>query len=168
MPDDSPQPFLAAQRRDVLGRLASEYTQGVGATVFKRIADCLDPEQTKIDGKGGALDGTLTDATDNEAMAIGPPICGAYPGPPPKAPKESKEVKDGGKDAKDSKEGGKDHKDSKEHKDTSDGDEENDGYDSDPFIVLGDPAELPIDSFEAVARTHPERVEIAVARGSLF
>jgi hypothetical protein len=171
MSDDEARPFLAAQQRDVVGGLAGQYARGVNAAVFGKIAAALDPEQVKIDGKGGSLDGALAGGSDVAMGPIGPPFCFAYPGLPPKS-KEGKDFKEDkeGKDSKDGKEGkeGKDSKDGKEDKDTSDvgklGGEES----QDPFTRLGDPAELPIASFDAIARTHPERVQLAVDRGSLF
>jgi len=191
-PGGEPRPFLAAQRRNTLSKLSAAYNRGVSSAVFEKIARSLDPEVTKIDGKGGSLDGVLSTGGAELMGPFGPPFCFHYPGLPPKSPKDLKDDKEGkeakdskegkeGKEAKDSKEGkeGKEAKESKEAKDSKEGKEAKDigeGGHGKPEIIetddlftrLGDPADLPVESYEAIARTHPERVTLAIERGTLF
>src|ERR1700750_1972196 len=106
MESNEPRPFLASQRREVLASLAEGYIRGTHASIVERVGAALDPEQVKLDGKGGALDGALSNPGDIASSPGFAPICGAYPGPPPKS-KEGKDGKEGkeGKEQKDSKEG---------------------------------------------------------------
>ncbi|MEV8092989.1 hypothetical protein [Kitasatospora sp. NPDC085879] len=208
--DDDVRPFLSGQRRNVLGGLAAAYARGVNSAVFARIGAGLDPEQVKVDGKGGALDGVPAALPGSHQPHILKPFekddkddKEEKDGKETKDAKEEKEEKEGkeSKDLKEEKEGKeskdkedkedkeskeakeeKEEKEQKEGKETKEVKEEKElviesgveadkvgGVDFDgPFIRFGEPAELPVTSFDAIARAHPDRVRLAVTRGSLF
>jgi len=162
---DVVRPFLAEQRHDVLRQLAVGRSDAVHYRVAETVSKALDPATVKIDGKGGALDGTPGVLSDGDLVAY-VPFCGAYPGPKVEHPK-GKDTKEG-KEQKDSKEGkeGKESKDSKEDKDSSDGYKTGGNEVQDPFHRLGEIRVLPWEQFNAIARAHGAAVLNAIARGS--
>jgi hypothetical protein len=140
MAQDEVRPFLAAQRHDVLRQLVADRNQAIHRLAIETVGRALNPDKPKIDGKGGALDGTIAVVSDSAAFGpVGPPFCFAYPGPKIEHPKgkEGKEGKEGkdskegkeGKESKDSKEGkeGKESKDSKEGKEGKEGKDSKEG-----------------------------------------
>jgi hypothetical protein len=180
MDDEEIRPFLAAQRHDVLHDLAGTRNQVVQRRVMEIVSRGVDPAGAKIDGKGGALDGTIAVVSAGDIAAY-VPICGAYPGPKIEHPKgkdtkEGKEQKDGkeskeGKEQKDGKESkeGKESKDSKEDKDgAADGGKFAGDETQDPFAHLGDAVVLPWEAFNRIAQDHPVLLEQAIARGSVM
>jgi hypothetical protein len=169
MSADEPRPFLASQRRDVLASLSEAYIRGAHVSVVEKVAAALDPEQIKLDGKGGSLDGALSSPGDVASPGFAP-ICGAYPGPPVKLKEGKDGGEKGGKEQKDSKEGkeGKEAKDGKEDKDSSDGFKLGGDEVSNPVFRWGDVEQLPAEAFNEIAQAHVERVELSVERGSIL
>jgi hypothetical protein len=164
--DEEVRPFLAEQRHDVLVDLARRRNDVVNQHVVGIVANGMNPQKPKVDGKGGAVDGTpgVIQLGDLGAYV---PICGAYPGPKIEHPK-GKDTKEG-KESKDSKEGkeGKESKDSKEGKDTSDGYKVGGDEVSNPFTRLGDAGDpVPWALFNEIASAYPEALQNAIARGA--
>jgi hypothetical protein len=172
--EKTPPPFLASVRHDVLRTLADK-RHVIDRAVTERVQAGLDPEKVKLDGKGGGLDGAgslvgIAGHPGDEVAFV--PLCGAYqPGWPPinhpkgKEGKEGKEAKDGkeGKDAKDGKEG-KESKDAKEDESWKIGGDET----TNPFTRVGEEKVLPWESFEAISKAHPERIQALLQRNVIF
>lgn len=175
----TPPPFLASARHDVLRSLADRRNV-IDRAVTERVQAGLDPEKVKLDGKGGGLDGAgslVGVARPGDEVAF-VPLCGAYqPGWPPinhpkgKDTKEGKEAKDGkegkeGKESKDGKEGkeGKESKDAKEDESWKIGGDEA----TNPFTRFGEEKVLPWESFDAISKAHPARIQALLERNVIF
>jgi hypothetical protein len=160
-------PFLAAQRRDVLRDLVADRNELVHRNVVTVVGRGMDRGIPKLDGKAGALDGTIAVVSGGDIAAY-VPICGAYPGPKIEHPK-GKDTKEG-KEAKDGKEGkeGKEAKDGKEDKDSSDGFKLGGSEMMDPFSRLGEAERLPFETFNTIARSFPALLKNAIARGGVI
>jgi len=179
MANDDVRPFLSAQRHDVLRDLVVNRNALIQRRVVDTVTRGMNESIPKIDGKGGALDGTLAVVSLGDISSY-VPICGAYPGPKIEHPKgkdtkEGKESKDGkegkeGKESKDGKEGkeGKESKDSKEDKDHGDGFKLGGDEVQDPFSRFGEQVELPSEKFNAIARAFPTLLKTAMARGQVM
>jgi hypothetical protein len=182
MESNEVRPFLAAQRHDILRELAADRNDTVQQRVVEVVSRGINSSGPKLDGKAGAIDGTIAVISFGDLAAY-VPICGAYPGPKIEFPKskdgkEDKEGKEGkdskeGKEAKDSKEGkeGKEAKDSKEgkegkeDKDTSDGFKVGGSETLDPFHRFGELTDLPSETFNGIAQSFPSLLNSAIARG---
>jgi hypothetical protein len=144
--------------------LAADRNEAIHRSVIAVVSRGLNPAVPKVDGKGGAIDGTIAVVSAGDLGAY-VPICGAYPGPKIEHPK-GKDTKEG-KEAKDSKEGkeGKESKDSKEDKDSSDGFKTAGSEVQDPFSRFGEVERLPTEQFNAIAKMFPVLLSSAIARG---
>jgi hypothetical protein len=166
-----PTPFIAAgHRHDLLSQLArtrvTAFDQAVQDTVARGIKD---PEEVKLDGKNGGLDGLSAGFTGGGITEDQP----YSPWQPPKVPKgkETKDDKDGGKDQKDGKEDkdGKESKDSKEQgKDSSDGSKVAGDENSDPFSRFGQVEHLNWALMNQVARQNATQVRSFVRSVQVF
>jgi hypothetical protein len=162
-----PVPFIgAAHRHDLLSQLAGTRIRAFDSAVNEAVARGIrEPEQVKLDGKNGGMDG------------IGVSIGGIEvadetvysPWQPPKFPK-GKETKEGKeqKDSKESKEG-KEAKDSKEAgKESSDGGKMAGSEASDPFSRFGEVERLNWALMNRVAQQHANAVRGFVKSVQMF
>jgi hypothetical protein len=157
-PQRHPAPFIgAAHRHDLLTQLARTRVGAFDHAINTSVARAVDASQdTKLDGKNGAIDGVA--ATSPVSAAGIAELPWYFPLPPPKFPKgkESKE----GKESKDGKEGkeGKESKDGKEGKDTSDSGKTGGSEASDPFYNFGDVENLNWAVMNQIARIQGTQV----------
>ncbi|QNA82760.1 hypothetical protein G4G27_01095 [Sphingomonas sp. So64.6b] len=169
MPNDKsdPAPFIGAtHRHDLLAQLAGTRIRAFDSAVNDAVANGIrNPEEVKLDGKNGGMDGISVslggiEVADETVYS---------PWQPPKFPKgkESKEGKES-KDSKESKEG-KESKDSKEAgKESSDGGKMAGSEASDPFSRFGEVERLNWSLMNQVAQQHANGVRGFIKSVQMF